>query len=318
MMEGAELSTTVDSSPISLYIAAKTMASVTFLQMGFNPWRVEIGTTFHRFSSVLEAMVRREKDRYVFPISCIFVCLEALCGVGQQQGCNARGWLYMMISLIFSKMTALVKLEGLCPPKAFLKDQAVSVFGPVLQKSLDVELRSMGNPQDAVVFRLALCAIRSINSYMAKCIEKHASQSGTSTDVGVCPTNNTEEDDEDDLWGSLDDDILASIDLDAAAGTRMESSNSFYEPLLKRLVEIVDHSKVSSIYCPTSTLPLPPRPTPRLSMHVFCFVYLHPPQTRLSPPLYSLPNGSPSHKLAGAFLVQERVIAIATVSLVRV
>ena len=152
----------------------------------------------------------------------------------------------MMISLIFSKMTALVKLEGLCPPKAFLKDQAVSVFGPVLQKGLDVELRSMGNPEDALLFRLALCAIRSVNSYMTKCIEKHASQSGTSTGIVAHPTGHHEEDDEEeDMWGSLDDELLAAIDLDAATGTRMESLNSFYEPLLKRLVGILDHSKVS-------------------------------------------------------------------------
>jgi hypothetical protein len=232
-----------------LFIAAKVMASIALLQLNICPWFLDIGSTATRsptstYDSEDEVY---NKDAFVFSMSCIFTCLDCLCDLTNESPFIAH--VYSIVTLVFTNCTASFQLNGMCPVKSQTKDSLLPVLSPVLVRCFNVQINSPGGPDDSMSFRLLLCAIRSFSSFLAI-----GSQSTVSSQTQLEAIDNVRTNprssqlvgsEENDIWGSIDDALLASIDLNSN-GCSGESVNvpCPEEQLLKCLKNAIQQSKV--------------------------------------------------------------------------
>jgi hypothetical protein len=251
-MEGKVSRDLFGGDPCLLFSAAKVMTSLAFVQMNIFPWKLDVGMKITRLHSTIPHAGQgpNEKDQFVFPVSCIFACLDCLSDLSG--GCELMGHLYAMITLIFTHLTALVQLEGVCPAKNHLMDVSESAFVPILMRCLKVHINSSGAPQDAMLLRLLFCVIRGINSFLVICKQgkQGTSRNLQSEMIERATTQNAGDSgnaEDDELWGSLDDSLLASIDLDCVGTFSQPDSFSARNSLWMIMTNVLEQSKVSLI-----------------------------------------------------------------------
>jgi hypothetical protein len=232
-----------------LFIAAKVMASVALLQLNICPWFLDTESTTTRFpTSTYDSEDEvYNKDAFVFSMSCIFTCLDCLCDLPNESPFTAH--IYSIVSLVFTNCTASFHLNGMCPVKSQTKDSLLPVLSPVLVRCFNVQINSPGGPDDSMSFRLLLCAIRSFSSFLAIGSQSAVSSQTQSEAIDNVRTNSRSfqqvDSEEDDIWGSIDDALLSSIDLNSN-GCSGESVNAPCpeEQLLKCLQNAIQQSKV--------------------------------------------------------------------------
>ena len=228
------------------YTAARVMTFLVFVQMNVSPWNLNVGKKITRLFGEALSQSELEKECYSFPVSCIFACLDCLCGAGGDSHLMVQ--LYSLIALVFTNMTALVELEGCSPAIDHLKTVAISSFTPMLIRCFKIHVNSAGAPEDFLALRLLLCSMRAIISFAAICSQKGApggtenAESESSANEINTGAGNAESDD---LFGSLDDAAFASIDLDCFGTSNVAPLRCIKKELCLCLTDALRQSKVS-------------------------------------------------------------------------
>jgi hypothetical protein len=166
--------------PFALFTVAKVMTFLTLIQMGVSPWNLSSGKAISKISFDVSRQGNMEEDALVFPISCIFACLDCLCGLDNASDIMAR--LYSNVASIYTNLCALLTSEATEIRSAiyFLGRSSPSVFGRTLIKCFQAHTSvNTGSPCDHILMRSFLTALRSIFSFQAKVNKSTASAEAT-------------------------------------------------------------------------------------------------------------------------------------------
>eukprot|EP00980_Cylindrotheca_fusiformis_P029617 scaffold23625_cov137-Cylindrotheca_fusiformis.AAC.2 len=235
MMENNQPNNPLASDSFHLLVAAKVMASIAMLQLNICPWFLDIGT---RPTHVLSTEHVSEDSLYnnesfIFAMSCVTTCLDCLCDLKKESPITAH--VCSILILLFTNCTACFQLNGvMCPVKSQTKESLLSMLPPVFVRCFKSQINSPGGSEQATTFRLLLSAIRSFASFLAI-----AQSSISMTQAQI----DSVEDDE--LWGSIDDDLLATIDLDGSGNAKTLKTHCPEELLAECLKHSIQQSKPS-------------------------------------------------------------------------
>ncbi|KAG7359615.1 hypothetical protein IV203_034713 [Nitzschia inconspicua] len=218
--------------PYILFANAKIMATLLFLQMNASPWHPSLGKSLRR---VFESHHREKGQTVWFGLSCIFACLDCLLDVD----INIRilSHLYKIIILIFQTMTSKLRYGEEQTSGDHLKYMYLTPFASVLTRCAQLHLSSQTSSQDGVHFRYFLTVVRSIQCFFATYLSVAQLQD----------KENTIMQEEDELiWGGIDDEVLASMDLNAIiSGSSKQRKSQEEIQMWKFLSNVVEMSKPS-------------------------------------------------------------------------
>jgi hypothetical protein len=196
----------------SLFSNAKIMATTLCFLINVSPWHLGLGKSITRLPG---DALKQDKESLAFVMSCIFACLDCLNDI--EAGSKVFMDVYKMIVLIFQTLSATMRLGERSESRDYLKSICSFKFFPVLQRSLDSHLREESMSRDSTHIRLCLAAVRSIQVFLVT-ETPHGDPSGASlvNDSVMQPDRPLTEDDDNDesLWGGMDDAVFASLDLD--------------------------------------------------------------------------------------------------------
>jgi hypothetical protein len=238
--------------PFALFTVAKVMTFLTFIQIGVSPWNLSSGTAISKISFDFSRQGNIEEDALVFPVSCIFACLDCLCGLTNVSAIMTR--LYSNIASIYTNLCALLTSEAIEIRSAiyFLGRSPPSAFGRTLIKCFQAHTSvNTGNPCDHILMRSFLTALRSIYSLQGKVNSSMTSASNHTEATPSIPeqenTNSDQAAESEDLFGELDDDVFACLDLGAIESTASvtpKEDDPLLSELLKCLTRSLEMSKV--------------------------------------------------------------------------
>lgn len=249
-MEKRESRSTFTGDSVSLLVAAKVMASIVLLQLNICPWILDIGASATQFPTNADISEQAfcKNDSFAFSMACIAASLDCLCDLLKESPFTAH--LYSIVTLVFTNCTACLQLDGTCFLNVQTRDLLVSLFAPVLVRCFNVQINSPGGPDHSMTFRLLLSAIRSFSSFLAIAQTRFSRNSETQTQTQsadkncICGRSSRKIDaDEDEIWGSIDDALLASMNLNV--GNESVKSHSSEEQLSNCLQIAIQQSKVS-------------------------------------------------------------------------
>jgi hypothetical protein len=206
--------------PFALFTVAKVMTFLTFIQIGVSPWNLSSGTAISKISFDVSRQGNMEEDALVFPISCIFACLDCLCGLDNASDIMAR--LYSNVASIYTNLCALLTSEATEIRSAiyFLGRSSPSVFGRTLIKCFQAHTSvNTGSPCDHILMRSFLTALRSIFSFQGKVNKSTASAEATPSIPEQENTTSGQAVESEDLFGELEDEVFAYLDLGAIEST---------------------------------------------------------------------------------------------------
>jgi hypothetical protein len=240
--------------PFALFTIAKVMTFLTFLQMGVSPWNLSSGTAISKISFGISRQGNTEEDALVFPVSCIFACLDCLCGLDNASDVMAR--LYSNVASIYTNLCALLTSEAIKIRSAvyFLGRSSPSIFGRTLIKCFQAHTSvNTGSPCDHILMLSFLTALRGIFSLQVKVNRSMTSALNQAEATPSIPeqdhTYNAQAAESEDLFGELGDDVFACFDLGAiesTASVTTKEDNRLLSELVKCLSRSLEMSKVRS------------------------------------------------------------------------
>jgi hypothetical protein len=181
--------------------AAKAMSSALCVQMNLSPWFPSDKQT----SKLLHKTVDTDGTNVAFIISCIFACLDCLCDLHLVDSILSQ--IYRPLITSFLRLILCVKSGRRCSGIEHLKSLSMSRFGPVLHRCLQRHMASNDVSNDGrISFRLFLTLIRSMQSLLVT--KAPSPQQSPVTTMKSGPSE------DEDLWGSIDDEDLLALDLD--------------------------------------------------------------------------------------------------------
>ena len=225
-MEKTEDSGSYYGDSAKLYTAAKVMASAVLLQLKVCPWSLDTGSRISKLAPLFTASDDRslESDNLIFAVSCIVSCLHCLCDLNIDVESRLTVHLYSILTLLLTNMSGLVRLDEICYTETQIKTTLPSIIFPSLIRCFKVHIGGGGGPQDSLHFRLLLCAIRAFGSFLATCSRavalKNAHNDATTANAADDDKQLGNSEEEEELWGSIDDDLLASMDLDGVTSNK--------------------------------------------------------------------------------------------------
>jgi hypothetical protein len=238
--------------PFTLFTVAKVMTFLTFIQMGISPWNLSSGTAISKISFGVSRQGNIEEDALVFPVSCIFACLDCLCGLDNASDIMAR--LYSNVASIYTNICALLTSEAIeiRPAIDFLGRSSPSIFARTLIKCFQAHTSvNTGSPCDHILMRSFLTALRSMFSLQGKVNKSMTSASNHAEATPSVPeqenANSGQANESEDLFGELDDDVFACLDLGAiesTASVSMKEDDPLLSELFKCLSRSLEMSKV--------------------------------------------------------------------------
>ena len=238
--------------PFALFTVAKVMTFLAFIQVGISPWNLSSGTAISKISFDVSRQGNIEEDALVFPISCIFACLDCLCGLDNASDIMAR--LYSNVASIYSNLCALLTSEAIEIRSAiyFLGRSSPSIFGRTLIKCFQAHTSvNTGRPCDHILMRSFLSALRGIFSLQSKVNRSRTSASNHAEATLSIPEQDNTHIDQDaeseDLFGELGDDVFACLDLGAiesTASATTKEDNRLLSELVICLSRSLEMSKV--------------------------------------------------------------------------
>lgn len=229
---------TYTSSLPQTLAAAKVMASIAMLQMNICPWFQNTGEKITHVwnNEAMHGGLAANYDALVFSVSAVIACLDCL---GDIRKSPITSHVISIVALVFTNMAAFFQLSA-AGRDAVAKSLLKELSSTVLLKMFKVLVNSQGDDEDAVSFQLLLTAIRSFASAFldSGCIQSKDASSSVAQGGDVVQENGM---DGDDIWGSIDDDLLASMDLDGGQSAAPVSTLE----LAKTLKSALQQSKVS-------------------------------------------------------------------------
>ena len=226
--------------------AARVMAFIALTQVGVSPWYL-IGVSDCMRLPVKFAPGEDEPDTLVFPVECIFACLTCLCDIDCAPAILSH--VYSFIAVVYTNALASLASDGL---DSRLRSSILHLGRVSPSRFLKTLIRCFhlctnGPEHDNTQFRLLLSALRGVISLAAKC----------GTAVSVVTQNappvleqeisaNERVAAVDDVWGNLNDDVFASMDLgDTLSPDTLEFSRVL-EEVWNSLAKSIEFSKVSA------------------------------------------------------------------------
>ena len=227
---------------IYFFAASKVMATVLFMQMNSSPWYPSLGG---RMTKVFVDKKETEPESIVFGISCIFACLDCLADL-ESAGVVEFVHMYKLILLVFQMLTTAIRCGEELSAIAHLQSTCLSRFIPVLTRSMEVHLASPSSSKGSVHICLYLSVLRAVETFIsAKPPTTPPAASTTAGDNAQSQGLSTSDDEcQDDMWGGIDDAVLANLDLDVFQPTPKDTLKLQQQLPWKVLLNALDHSKV--------------------------------------------------------------------------
>ena len=226
-----------------LLTAAKVMTTVLFLQMNVSPWHLSLG---NRVTQLFVDNTKPGSNCFSFTMSCIFSCLDCLCDL--EVGPQVYAQLYEIVVLAFHNLTATIGAGERSLANDHLKSNCVQCFIPVLIRCIKMHLTSSKGWHESYHLRLCLSSVRAIYTFVAAQSLATAPPStterlSTADRCQITVTKDSSNDDDDDMWGDLDDSVLAAYDLEDVTSKR-HSKSSVQTHLWEVLSDALQQSKV--------------------------------------------------------------------------
>lgn len=229
----------------SLIANTKIMASLLFLQMNASPWHPSLGKSIVR---IFQSTEREEGQTLCFGLSCIFACLDCL--IDTKLDLSTCSHMYKIIVLIFQTMTTKIRSGEKSTCFDSVKSKCLPHFGSVLVKCAKAHLSAQASSHDVVHFRYFYSVIRAIQYFVATTITT-AKQSCVNED-NIVTTGEPDEDEA--VWGGIDDSDLANFDMDSLIlGATDKSKPIDVVQLYKFLSGVAEVSKVRRTHSRKST-----------------------------------------------------------------
>lgn len=246
-MEKTEDSGSYFGDSVQLFTAAKVMASAMLLQLKVCPWNLGTGSRITKLAPLFTASDDRslENDNLIFAVSCIVSCVDCLCDLSIDVESHLTVHLYSILTLVLTNMSSLVRRDEVYYTETQIKATLPSIIFPSLNRCFKVHISGAGGPQDSLHFRLLLCAIRAFGSFLATSSQVVALKNAHSDATNANATDDDrqlENSEEEDLWGSIDDGLLASMDLGGVISNKSVLCPKF--ELFKCLKDAIVGSKV--------------------------------------------------------------------------
>jgi hypothetical protein len=258
---------TFSGNSFALVTSIRIMVSVTLLHMNICPWliRLDEPTKLIRLS---DNNIGYDKDAFEFAVSCIAACLICLCDLNpdyDETESSLTAQIYAMITLLLQQLSLLANLDestiSIHSSISFkhVQETLQSTLCPVLMRCFQCTTGNCTSSHysAAHLLRLLLCTIRSLGSFLALdcCTSINLLHQRETPSLPVASTNGehqlpqtpiNDEFDDDEIWKSIDDSILASMDF--ASGGGQEERRIVRCPkveLLECLVNAIQQSKVT-------------------------------------------------------------------------
>jgi len=200
--------------PLRLVVTIKAMARAVFLSLHTSPWKISTGRQQIRVNEQSIVRCDAREELIGFSLLHIFVCLDCLHDVNAMDDALVHG--YSVAILVLTNTVAIVrKFNAQIFTGQTLSDVRKCVL-PLFGKWFKHHLLSAASPQAASLLRLFLSLVRSAVSFfhfspdVVADSNPHATQGGNNS-----PISSRANDDEE-LWGSIDDAALDSIDLNVS------------------------------------------------------------------------------------------------------
>lgn len=231
LIDGKESQDTCTTTSSQIFVAAKVMASVAMLQMNICPWLQDTGEKVtHVWESETAKGDTATIEALVFSVSSVFACLHCL---GDMKSTPYTSHVISIVTLVFTNMAAFFEISGIQRDE-IRNSQLKEISAFVLLKIFKVLINSQGDDENAVSFQLFLTAVRSFAAVFldSDCIRLKGTYSKMDQGEDVVQRK---EDESDDIWGAIDDDLLASMDLDFGEAPAMNFSQELNETLKNAL-----------------------------------------------------------------------------------
>ena len=252
-----------DGDSVQLFVAAKLMGCAALVHLNVSPWNLNVGTRPKRINlSKSSTPSEEDKKSLTFALSCVCSCLDCLCDLSPTEF-HVMGYLYSIITLIFTNLTGLVITGGdSIRGRQGVRDMSHSVLLPILERCFKVHLgSSLGENPETFAFRFLYGAIRGVHSFLAACARSSSEVSNSPRRVQALREAETKKmvsstlnkslgpEDDVDIWGSIDDDLLAAIDIPEPNSSNKvtigTSDNSLRKSLWSCLTTALGRCKVS-------------------------------------------------------------------------
>jgi hypothetical protein len=223
-----------------LFATAKIMASLLLVQMNLSPWHISLGLSVTR---LFTDEIHVEREVLSFPLSCIFACLDCLCDL--EVGPQVFSQLYEMVILVFRNLSAMIMRGERNLASDYLKSNCIINFNPVLIKCIKMHVLSSRGSHESFHLRLCLSSIRAIYSFLA--VHYHETEVPLANAPDAVPDQSqisAINENEDDMWGDLDDSDLATLDLGVVSEDQDEAQHQ--ECVWDLLSDAMEQSKVST------------------------------------------------------------------------
>jgi hypothetical protein len=223
-----------------LFATSKVMVTLLFMQMNSSPWHPSLGG---KMTKLFVNKKETETESVVFGISCVFACLDCLSDL-ESAGVVEFVHMYKLILFVFQMLTTVIRSGEESSAIAHLQSTCFSRFIPVLTRSLDVHLTSQSSSRGSLHICLYLSVLRAVESFMSTKPPITPPSAAADDNAQSQDLSTSDDDCQDDMWGGIDDALLANLDLDAFEPTRKETKDQPQLLLWKLLLNALDHSKV--------------------------------------------------------------------------
>lgn len=217
--------------PYKLLSNSKIMATLYFLLLNVSPWHLTLGKNLIQLADELR---EADGESFLFLLSSIFACLDCLLDVEVET--HIFSHFYKLLVLIFQTMTASIR-SGKAPNVLdHVKINCFSMMAPILTRCIKAHLSSQFSVEGGMHVRFFLSAVRAAQTFLTT----KPFKTYEPTTVVV------ETDDDESVWGGLNDDVLANLNLDCSVPfLHKEKENLRVLQLWGFLRDIIEMSKVS-------------------------------------------------------------------------
>jgi hypothetical protein len=243
-------------------MAAKVMTFLTLAQMGVSPWILSSGSEIVCLPLKCQSTGEVDPEALVFPVTCLFACLNSLCDLECEPSMITH--VYSLISVVYTNATATLSSSQdldhrLRSSLVRLGKVSPGLFLPTLVKCYQYGMRlSIGSYLYNARFQSLLSTLRGLVSLGAHAYNDKAPSefAPLSVAAGVVSLPNEVAAATDEVWGDLDDDAFASIDLGGtetrALSHCLQNCREAVSKMWSCLSKSLDSSKVRStlsIWC---------------------------------------------------------------------